>query len=107
MVALVCLVFLWHVRSALVAIITLPVAITVRLFIPMHWLGLTSNIMCLGGIAIAIGAMVDAAIIMVENAHKHLEHFQRKARTRPRQPRCTEVIVAAAKRSGRRSSSRC
>src|SRR5258708_13819495 len=74
-VALVCLVFLWHVRSALVAIITLPVAIILS-FIPMHWLGLTSNIMSLGGIAIAIGAMVDAAIIMVENAHKYLEHFR-------------------------------
>src|SRR5712672_205347 len=71
-VALVCLVFLWHVRSALVAIITLPIAIILS-FLPMHWLGLTSNIMSLGGIAIAIGAMVDAAIIMVENAHKALE----------------------------------
>src|SRR4029077_18425135 len=73
-VALVCIVFLWHVRSALVAIITLPIAIILS-FLPMHWLGLTSNIMSLGGIAIAIGAMVDAAIIMVENAHKQLEHF--------------------------------
>ena len=74
-VALVCIVFLWHVRSALVAIITLPIAIILS-FIPMFWLGLTSNIMSLGGIAIAIGAMVDAAIIMVENAHKSLEHFR-------------------------------
>ena len=64
-VALVCLVFLWHVRSALVAIITLPIAIVLS-FLPMLWLGLNSNIMSLGGIAIAIGAMVDAAIIMVE-----------------------------------------
>src|SRR3954465_6794736 len=71
-VALVCLVFLWHIRSALVAIITLPIAIILA-FVPMHWLGVTSNIMSLGGIAIAIGAMVDAAIIMVENAHKFLE----------------------------------
>src|SRR5258708_6949420 len=76
-VALVCLVFLWHVRSALVPIITLPVAIILS-FIPIHSLGLTSNIMSLGGIAIAIGAMVDAAIIMVENAHKYLEHFREK-----------------------------
>ena len=74
-VALVCLVFLWHVRSALVAIITLPIAIILS-FLPMLWLALTSNIMSLGGIAIAIGAMVDAAIIMVENAHKALEHFR-------------------------------
>ncbi len=73
-VALVCMVFLWHVRSALVAIITLPIAILLS-FVPMCWMHLTSNIMSLGGIAIAIGAMVDAAIIMVENAHKGLEHF--------------------------------
>ena len=59
----------------LVAIITLPIAIMLS-FVPMFWLGLTSNIMSLGGIAIAIGAMVDAAIIMVENAHKALEHFR-------------------------------
>src|SRR6516165_455597 len=74
-VALVSIVFLWHVRSALVAIITLPIAIILS-FIPMLWLGQTSNIMSLGGIAIAIGAMIDAAIIMVENAHKALEHFR-------------------------------
>src|SRR5262249_94325 len=71
-VALVCLVFLWHVRSALVAIITLPIAILAS-FIPMFQMQLTSNIMSLGGIAIAIGAMVDSAIIMIENAHKALE----------------------------------
>src|SRR6202040_3421995 len=74
-VALVCIVFLWHVRSALVAIITLPIAILLS-FLPMFQLQLTSNIMSLGGIAIAIGAMVDSAIIMVENAHKFLEHFR-------------------------------
>jgi Cu(I)/Ag(I) efflux system membrane protein CusA/SilA len=74
-VALVCILFLWHVRSALVAIITLPIAIILS-FIPMLHLGLTSNIMSLGGIAIAIGAMVDAAIIMVENAHKALEEAE-------------------------------
>src|SRR5206468_7031604 len=64
-VALVCVVFLWHIRSALVAIFTLPIAIILS-FLPMYKLGLTSNIMSLGGIAIAIGAMVDSAIIMVE-----------------------------------------
>jgi len=71
-VALVCVLFLLHVRSALVAILTLPVAILMA-FIVMNQQGLNSNIMSLGGIAIAIGAMVDAAIIMIENAHKHLE----------------------------------
>jgi Cu(I)/Ag(I) efflux system membrane protein CusA/SilA len=71
-VALVCFVFLLHVRSALVAIIMLPVGILMA-FILMRWLGITSNIMSLGGIAIAIGAMVDAAIVMIENAHKRLE----------------------------------
>src|SRR5207302_727768 len=70
-VALVCLVFLWHIRSALVAIVTLPIAIILS-FVPMWWMHVTSNIMSLGGIAIAIGAMVDSAIIMIENAHKAL-----------------------------------
>src|SRR5207249_8913163 len=73
-VALVCIIFLWHLRSAFVAIITLPIAILMS-FLPMYWLHLTSNIMSLGGIAIAIGAMVDSAIIMIENAHKQLEHW--------------------------------
>jgi copper/silver efflux system protein len=71
-VSLVIVVFLLHVRSALVVILTLPVAVLLA-FVPMHGLGLSSNIMSLGGIAIAIGAMVDAAIVLVENAHKHLE----------------------------------
>lgn len=71
-VALVCVIFLLHVRSALVAIITLPLGVLIA-YICMHVLGLSSNIMSLGGIAIAIGAMVDAAIVMIENAHKHLE----------------------------------
>jgi Cu(I)/Ag(I) efflux system membrane protein CusA/SilA len=71
-VSLIIVVFLLHVRSALVVILTLPVAILLA-FVPMRGLGLSSNIMSLGGIAIAIGAMVDAAIVLVENAHKHLE----------------------------------
>ena len=75
MVALVCIVFLLHVRSALVAIIMLPVGILMA-FGAMKLLGLGSNIMSLGGIAIAIGAMVDAAIVMIENAHKHLERAE-------------------------------
>jgi Cu(I)/Ag(I) efflux system membrane protein CusA/SilA len=74
-VALVCVLFLMHVRSALVAIIMLPIGVLVA-FIAMRWLGINSNIMSLGGIAIAIGAMVDAAIVMIENAHKHLERLQ-------------------------------
>lgn len=99
-VALVCIVFLWHVRSALVAIITLPIAILLS-FLPMFGLGLTSNIMSLGGIAIAIGAMVDAAIIMVENAHKALEHFREEHGRDPDPRERVAVIVAAAKAVGR------
>jgi len=73
-VALVCVVFLMHVRSALVAILMLPVGVLMA-FIAMHLLGMSSNLMSLGGIAIAIGAMIDAAIVMIENAHKHLERL--------------------------------
>ena len=86
------LVFLFHFRSALVAILVLPVAVLLS-FIPMAYLRVTSNIMSLGGIAIAIGAMVDAAIVMVENAHKRLEQ-------NPATPRI-ETIIAAAKEVGR------
>src|SRR5437764_4428850 len=99
-VALVCLVFLWHIRSALVAILTLPIAILLS-FLPMYWLGLTSNIMSLGGIAIAIGAMVDSAIIMVENAHKSLEHFRDEKGRDPTNAERIDVIIAAAKSVGR------
>src|SRR2546421_3070345 len=99
-VALVCIVFLWHVRSALVAIITLPIAILAS-FIPMFYSHLTSNIMSLGGIAIAIGAMIDAAIIMVENAHKSLEQFREEHGREPNNGERIEVIVAAAKTVGR------
>lgn len=74
-VSAVCIVFLFHLPSALVVILTLPVAIIIS-FICMYYLGVTSNIMSLGGIAIAIGAMVDASIIMVENAHKKLEDWE-------------------------------
>ncbi len=73
-VAAVCVVFLLHVRSALVAILMLPVGVLIA-FIAMRALGMNSNIMSLGGVAIAIGAMVDAAIVMIENAHKHLERL--------------------------------
>ncbi len=70
-VALVILVFLLHVRRTLVPVLMLPVAVLLA-FVPMRWMGLGANIMTLGGIAIAIGAMVDAAIIVVENVHKRL-----------------------------------
>ena len=74
-VALVCALFLWHARSALVAILTLPLGILIA-FIVMRLQGLNANILSLGGIAIAIGAMVDAAVVMIENAHKHLERWR-------------------------------
>ena len=92
-VSLVCVVFLWHFRSALVAILTLPLSILLS-FMAMKYIGLGSNIMSLGGIAIAIGAMIDAAIIMIENAHKHLEH---DAGARPRR----EILIEAAQEVGR------
>ncbi|GJL78873.1 MAG: cation transporter [Nitrospinaceae bacterium] len=76
-VALICFIFLLHVRSCLAAIVTLPIGILMA-FIVMKLQGLNSNIMSLGGIAIAIGAMVDGALVMVENAHKHLEQFRGK-----------------------------
>jgi copper/silver efflux system protein len=91
-VALVCFVFLLHVRSALVAIITLPIGVLIA-YLCMYLLGLSSNIMSLGGIAIAIGAMVDAAIVMIENAHKRLE------RASPMESRA-QVIVRAASEVG-------
>ncbi len=73
-VAIVCLLFLFHFRSAFVAIISLPLGVLAS-FMVMEWQGINANIMSLGGIAIAIGAMVDAALVMIENAHKHLERF--------------------------------
>lgn len=91
-VALVTIAFLLHVRSALVAIIMLPIGILIA-FMAMRALGLGANIMSLGGIAIAIGAMIDAAIVMIENAHKHLE------RAPPDKPRA-EVLIEAASEVG-------
>ena len=95
-VSIVIIVFLFHIPSALVVIITLPTAIIIS-FVLMHYLNLTSNIMSLGGIAIAIGAMVDAAIIMVENAHKRLEHWEESGRPGSR----AEVLIDAAKEVGK------
>ncbi|PPD29748.1 MAG: CusA/CzcA family heavy metal efflux RND transporter [Hyphomicrobium sp.] len=91
-VALVCFVFLLHARSALVAILTLPLGILIA-YTCMWALGISSNIMSLGGVAIAIGAMIDAAIVMIENAHKHLE------RAPAGQPR-TEILIEAASEVG-------
>ena len=91
-VALVCIVFLLHVRSALVAIVMLPVGVLIA-FIAMRLLGMNSNLMSLGGIAIAIGAMVDAAIVMIENAHKHIERLK-EGESR------TEAMIAACKEVG-------
>ncbi len=91
-VAVVCMVFLLHFRSAFVAVFTLPMGILIA-FIAMHHQGVNSNIMSLGGIAIAIGAMVDAAIVMIENAHKHLE---RDAGKKPHR----DIVIAASKEVG-------
>ena len=94
-VAAVCVVFLLHVRSSLVAILMLPVGVLIA-FICMYWLRIPSNIMSLGGIAIAIGAMIDAAIVMIENAHKHLERLPDGAAPAAR----TQAIIDAAKQVG-------
>jgi Cu(I)/Ag(I) efflux system membrane protein CusA/SilA len=94
-VSLVCLVFLWHFRSAFVIILTLPIAVLMS-FIGMKVLGVSSNIMSLGGIAIAIGTMVDASIIMVENAMKRLEEWEKGGRKGSQE----EVILRAAKEVG-------
>ncbi len=105
-VAAVCIVFLLHVRSALVAIVMLPVGVLIA-FIAMRLLGMNSNLMSLGGIAIAIGAMVDAAIVMIENAHKHLEKLgsdadfaQRNSDSDPNFSPRAAAIVAACKEVG-------
>ncbi|MBI5344796.1 MAG: efflux RND transporter permease subunit, partial [Deltaproteobacteria bacterium] len=92
LVSIVCIVFLLHFRSALVAILMLPVAILIS-FIIMYYMGLNANIMSLGGIAIAIGAMIDGAIVMIENAHKHLER-EKGGKTH------WEIIAEAAKEVG-------
>ena len=91
-VSVVIFVFLLHLRSTLVPVLTLPLAVALA-FVPMHLLGINSNIMSLGGLAIAIGAMVDAAIVLVENAHKHLE-------TAPPGADRTRVVIDAAKEVG-------
>ena len=94
-VALVCVVFLLHLRSALVAILMLPVGILIA-FIAMRLLGMNSNLMSLGGIAIAIGAMIDAAIVMIENAHKHIEKLPPEHRDEDRR----NALLAACREVG-------
>jgi Cu(I)/Ag(I) efflux system membrane protein CusA/SilA len=94
-VSLVIMIFLWHIPSALVPIITIPITIIIA-FIPMYLMGLTANIMSLGGIAIAIGAMVDAAIVVVEQTHKKLERWD--AEGRPGSYK--DVVIAAVKEVG-------
>jgi Cu(I)/Ag(I) efflux system membrane protein CusA/SilA len=94
-VAIVCLLFLFHLRSALVAIISLPIGILMA-FIVMHNQGINANIMSLGGIAIAIGAMIDAAIVMIENVHKHLEHYKEDHGVMPKGKDHWQVISTAS-----------
>lgn len=97
-VSLVILIFLLHIPSSIIPIITLPIAVLIS-FIPMYYLGLTSNVMSLGGIAIAVGAMVDAAIVVVENAHKKLSHWEEGGRRGDYK----EILITAIKEVGRPS----
>jgi len=99
-VALVCALFLWHLRSSLVAIVSLPLGVLIA-FIVMRQQGVNANIMSLGGIAIAVGAMVDGAVVMIENAHKHIEAWQRKNPGKTLQGEAHwRVIVEAASEVG-------
>ncbi len=99
-VALVCVLFLWHLRSSLVAIISLPLGVLIA-FIVMRQQGINANIMSLGGIAIAVGAMVDGAVVMIENAHKHIEAWQREHPGKTLQGEAHwRVIVEAASEVG-------
>ncbi|GLI34641.1 efflux RND transporter permease subunit [Desulforhabdus amnigena] len=94
-VSVLILIFLWHVPSAVIPILSIPIAVILS-FIPMYWMGLTANIMSLGGIAIAIGAMVDASIVMVEQLHKKMEHWEAAGR----RENFREVILGALKEVG-------
>src|SRR5215469_10965182 len=94
-VSVVILIFLWHIPSAIIPILTIPIAVILS-FIPMHATGLTANIMSLGGIAIAIGAMVDASIVVVEQTHKRLEHWEMEGRPGS----ASNVIIQAVKEVG-------
>jgi Cu(I)/Ag(I) efflux system membrane protein CusA/SilA len=94
-VALVCAVFLFHLRSALVAVVTLPVGVLTA-FIVMHGQGISANILSLGGVAIALGAMVDASVVLVEAAHKQLEHFEERNGRQPTIPERWDLVTQAA-----------
>src|SRR5512143_3237440 len=94
-VAAVVLLFLWHIPSAIIPMITIPVAVLLS-FIPFRMMGITANIMSLGGIAIAIGALVDAAIVVVEQTHKKLEQWEKDGRPGPYR----DVVVNAVKEVG-------
>ncbi len=94
-VSIIILLFLWHIPSSVIPIVTIPVAVIIS-FIPIRWTGMTSNIMSLGGIAIAVGAMVDAAIMVVEQTHKKLEEWERTGR----ETDYRQVIVEAVKEVG-------
>ena len=98
-VSLVIIVFLFHFRSALIAILALPIAVLIS-FIPIYFLGVTSNIMSLGGIALAVGVLVDAAIVMVENGYRHLSERQESDVTPVTEPERREILINAAKQVG-------
>src|SRR5437868_9463613 len=98
-VSLVIIIFLFHFRSALIAILALPIAVLVS-FIPMYWLGVTSNIMSLGGIALAVGVLVDASIVMVENGYRHLSERQKNDINPVSVPERQKILINAAKQVG-------
>lgn len=98
-VAVVCAIFLFHMRSAIVAVIALPIGVLTA-FIVMQWQGVNANIMSLGGIAISIGAMVDGAIVMVENVHKHLEAFETKHARHPTPSERWDLVGTASTEVG-------
>lgn len=98
-VALVCVLFLWHLRSSLVAVVTLPLAVLAA-FVVMQAQGVSANLMSLGGIALAIGAMVDAAVVMIENAHKHLERWHAEHGTEPVGEQRWQLMARAASEVG-------
>ena len=98
-VAVSCFIFLLHARSTLVAVISLPLSVLIALWI-MNLMGITANIMSLGGIAIAIGALVDAAIVMIENAHKHLQAYEHTHQRQPQGNERQRVLLAACTEVG-------
>src|SRR5579863_1708280 len=98
-VSLVIIIFLFHFRSALIAIIALPIAVLMS-FIPMYWLGVSSNIMSLGGIALAVGVLVDASIVMVENGYRHLSERQENDAGPVSEPERRTILINSAKQVG-------